>query len=61
MVKGIRNLQFENCVILTVLFGNKCTLRCRIWGNIVCAEHIRHMENIINCHRILIGTAEIRL
>jgi len=50
---------------LTVLFGNKkkyvVYYLVGFETNIFSVEHIRHFENIINCHRILVGTAEMRL
>lgn len=59
---GIRNLHFKIRVISTVLFGNKkkyvVHYLVEFEANIFSAEHIWHMENI-NCHRILVGTAEI--
>jgi len=52
----------KNVLFLTVLFGTKYVVHylVEIEANIVSPEHIRHMENI-NCHRSLVGTAEIRL
>jgi hypothetical protein len=65
MVAGIKNLQFDKCVNFNSLFGDKnkyvVHYLVEFEANTVFAEHIRHMGNIINSNRILVGTAEIGL
>lgn len=62
-VTGTRNVQFKKCVVFNSFIWEKKYVvhyLVEIEANIVSPEHIRHMENI-NCHRILVGTVEIRL